>query len=124
MARKKSSKRAAKPARSGGPSLKLVRVDPSAGRALHLVFEDGEAERLWRLEPVSAREFLALLLRGEMRKGGRVVLKGAEATVEPGERNSSAPMLCLSLGHVEVCIAVERGALGALGREIERALQP
>ena len=91
---------------------------------MHLVFEDEGAERSWRLEPVSAREFLALLLKGEMRKGRRVVLKGAEATVEPGERKNSAPMLCVTLDHVEVCVSMDRKALDALGREIERVLEP
>jgi hypothetical protein len=90
---------------------------------MHLVFEDVDAERSWRLDPASVREFLALLLKGEMRKGGRVILKGAEATVEPGERTNSAPMLCVTLDHVEVCVSMDRKALGALGREIERVLE-
>jgi hypothetical protein len=90
---------------------------------MHLVFEDGDAERSWRLEPVSAREFLALLLKGAMRKGRRVVLKGAEMAVEPGERRGGTPMLCVTLDHVEVCVPMDRKALDALGKEIARALQ-
>jgi hypothetical protein len=88
---------------------------------MHLVFDDAGAERSWRLEPVSSREFLALLLKGEMRKGRRVVLKGAEAAVEPGEGRNGAPMLCVTLDHVEVCVPMDRKALDALGKEIARA---
>lgn len=91
---------------------------------MHLVFEDVDAERSWRLDSASVREFLALLLRGKMRKGGRVILNGAETTVEPGERTNGAPMLCVTLDHVEMCVSMDRKALGALGREIERALEP
>jgi hypothetical protein len=91
---------------------------------MHLVFEDIDAERSWRLDPASVREFLALLLKGEMRKGGRVLLKGAEMAVEPGERANGAPILCVTLDHVEVCVSLDRKALGALGRAIERALKP
>ena len=89
---------------------------------MHLVFDHDGAERSWRLEAVSAREFLALLLRGEMRKGKRVLVKTAEAAIEPADRLDGAPMLCLTLGHVEVCVALEKDALTALGRDIGRAL--
>ena len=104
-------------------SLKLVRIDASTGRAMHLVFKDGDAERSWRLEAVSAREFIALLLKGDMRNGRRVLVKGADAAVEPGENGSAAPMLCVTLDHVEVCMPMDRNALSALGKEIKRALQ-
>jgi hypothetical protein len=90
---------------------------------MNLVFEDEGAERSWRLDAVSSREFLALLLRGEMGKGRRVVLKGAEAAIEPGARHDGQPVLCVMLDHVEVCVQMDRQALDALGREIERALR-
>ena len=88
---------------------------------MNLVFGDEGAERSWRLDAVSSREFLALLLRCEMGKGRRVVLKGAETAIEPGARRSDEPMLCVMLDHVEVCVQMNKQALNALGREIERA---
>ena len=107
---------------NGTASLKLVRIDPR-GAGLHFVFEDGGAERRWKLEAASAREFLALLLKGEMRSGRRVMTKEAEASIEAPEKRQGAPVLCVSLGHVEICLALDRAELGALGRDIERALK-
>jgi hypothetical protein len=90
---------------------------------MHLVFDNAGAEHRWKLEPVSVREFLALLLRGEMRKGPRVVLRAAETSVEPPEKRGGAPVVRMSLGHVELCFAMDRTELGALGRDIAQALK-
>ena len=90
---------------------------------MHLVFDNAGAEHRWKLEPVSVREFLALLLRGEMRKGPRVVLKASEASIEPPEKRGGAPVVCVSLGHVELCFAMDKVELGALGKDIAQALK-
>lgn len=137
MARKKSTRRGAKAAgaRAQGssqdtpksqaipPALTLVRVEPAAGNALHLVFKDEDTERLWRLEPASVQELLALLMGGAMRGTGRVLANEGDASLEPPEKRGGSAMLCVSLNHVEVCVPMEKPALSALGREIEHALK-
>jgi hypothetical protein len=139
LARKKSTRRAAKP---GGPrpsnssskgvsgsvatpppALVLTRVDSTAGNALHLVFRDAGTERLWRLEPASVHELFALILGGSMRGSRRVLARNGEVSVEPAEKRGGAPALCMMLAQVEVCIPMGKQALRALGREIERALE-
>jgi hypothetical protein len=142
LARKKSTRRVVKASglrplsspSNGQPSsgskaarpsaLTLMRVDPTAGNALHFVFRDAETERLWRLDPASVHELFALILGGSMRGGRRVLAHDGEAQVEPAEKCGGAPALCMTLGHVEVCIPMEKQALRALSREIERALDP
>jgi hypothetical protein len=102
----------------------LKRVDPATDNALHLVFTDAETERLWRLEHASVHELFALMLGGSMSGRRRVLTRDGEASVEPPEKRGGSPALCVMLGQVEVCIPMEKQALRALGREIERALQP
>jgi hypothetical protein len=90
---------------------------------MHVVFDNAGAEHHWKLEPVSARELLALLLKGEMRRGGRVLMRTAEATIEPPERHGGEPAVCVSLGHVELCFTMDRMELGALSKDIAKALK-
>lgn len=104
-------------------ALTLMRVEPAAKNALHLVFQDEDTERLWRLEPASVQELLALLMGGAMRGTGRVLANAGDATLEPAEKRGGNAMLCVSLNHIEVCVPMHKPALSALGREIEHALK-
>ena len=49
--------------------LRLVRVEPARDSGIVLVFETGGEEHGWLLEHTTVTEFLALLLRGRMRRG-------------------------------------------------------
>lgn len=103
--------------------LKLVRVEPLRRNAISLVFESDGVERSWKLENTSTMEFLALLLRGRMLDGRRVVLPEAELTLEPPEEQGDPPTLCMAAGPLELCATVDRAGARALKADIERALR-
>lgn len=104
-------------------ALTLVRVEPLTGHAINLVFESEGEERAWRLENTSVMEFLALLLRGRMQRGGRLMLPDAEVSLEPPETKGKNPTLCMVMGSLELCAAMDRAGAGALKADIERAFK-
>lgn len=125
MARK--SERKLKPALAES-RLSLRRIDPIAGRGLSFIFEgqifEGQARELtWLLEPASVVEIFALLLRGKMRRGRRVMLDNAEATLEPAEKPGGHPQLCIAFGTLEICAPVDPAGLASLKTDLEKALK-
>lgn len=104
-------------------TLKLVRVEPTADSAIALVFEGEGEEWVWWLENTSATEFLALLLRGRIQHGRRVMLPEVELTLEPPAAKGRDPTLCLAMGPLELCAAMDRAGAKALKADIEQALK-
>lgn len=96
------------------PSLKLVRVEPSKGSCIVLVFEAGGKEYGWLLEQTSVTEFLALLLRGRMRRGRRVELDDVEVSIEPAAAIADDPFLCVAMGALELCAPMDRAIVKAI----------
>ena len=103
--------------------LKLVRVEPSGKSAVSLVFLGNGEERVWRLEQTSITEFFALLLRGRMHRGKRVLLAGAELTFEPPDEAGEDPRLCMAAGPLQLCAPMDRAGQKALKADIERSLK-
>lgn len=110
-----------KPRKSGSGKLQLVRVEPVGKKGINLVFSQDGQEHGWLLEHTSVTEFMALLLRGRMRRGRRIELEDAELTIEPPPDGSEHPQLCMALGPLEVCAPVNRSTVKALRADLDRA---
>jgi hypothetical protein len=90
-----------------------------------LVYSEASGqEQSWLLEHTSLLEFFALLLRGRMRKGRRVVLEEVDVSIEPPEKAGAQPMLCLASGPLETCAMLDRKTLASLRDEIDLILKP
>lgn len=107
--------------KSGSSKLKLVRVEPVAKKGINLIFSQDGAEHTWLLEHTSVTEFLALMLRGRMRRGRRIELEDAELTIDPPPEGSEYPLLCMALGPLEVCAPINRSTVKALRADLDRA---
>ncbi len=110
-----------KPRKSGPGKLKLVRVEPAGKKGINLIFSQDAAEHTWLLEHTSVTEFLALMLRGRMRRGRRIELEDAELTIEPPEEGGDNPYLCMALGPLEVCAPINKSTVKAIRADLERA---
>lgn len=111
----------AKPRKSASGKLNLVRVEPAGRKGITLIFSQDGQEHGWLLEHTSVAEFMALLLRGRIRRGRRVELEEAELTIEPPPSSSEHPHLCMALGPLEVCAPLNRSTVKALRADLERA---
>lgn len=108
--------------RKPGPGkLQLMRVEPAGKKGIMLIFGQDGQEHRWLLEHTSVTEFLALLLRGRMRKGRRIELDTAELTIEPPSAGTNDPQLCMALGPLEVCAPLSRSTVKALRADLGRA---
>ncbi|MEQ1608051.1 MAG: hypothetical protein ABL956_03630 [Hyphomonadaceae bacterium] len=74
-------------------SLRLVRDAPSKRSGVVPVLETGGNEHGWLLEQTSGAEFLALLLRDRMSRGGRVQLDDVELSIEPAAAIAEDPSM-------------------------------
>lgn len=106
-----------------GIYLRLVRVDPQDGRGIRFMFESAGVEHRWLLETGSVTEMIALLFKGRLRSNRRVLLGSVEVSLEPPESESEGPSLCLDVGHVEVCVPVDKAAARALRADLGRFLK-
>lgn len=104
-------------------ALTLVRVESAGRNSLSLVFTGDGEERSWKLEQTTVTEFLALLLRGRMRQGRRVMLQDVEFTLEPPETGETDLSVCLAMGPLELCAPMDRAGAKALKADIERSLR-
>lgn len=125
MARTAGSKRSGRSRKGPAASLRLTGAEPSGRNGIKLVYADeAGGEQSWLLEHTSMLEFFALVLRGRMRKGRRLVLQDFDVTVEPPEKAGSSPLLCLASGPLETCAPLDRKTLIALRKEIDQILKP
>ena len=109
------------PARKRKPApLKLIRSEPARGNGICLVFDVAGEEHSWLLEQTSVTEMLALMLKGRMRKGRRIDLDEAEITIEPPVSAGDDPLLCVSIGPLEICVPVDRAAAKAIRADLDR----
>lgn len=113
-------KKDGKARKSAGGKLQLVRVEPAGKKGITLVFSHDGDEFRWLLEQTSVTEFLALLLRGRMKRGRRVELDKAELTIEPPPAGSDQPQLCMALGPLEVCAPLSRATAKAIRADLDR----
>lgn len=88
-----------------------------------LVFESGGEERGWLLEHTSMAEFMALMLRGRVRRGRRIELDEVEVTIEPPVVLADNPLLCLAMGPLELCAPVDRATVKAMRTDLDRAMK-
>lgn len=109
-----------KPRKSGPGKLQLVRVEPAGKKGIYLIFNQDGVEHSWLLEHTSVTEFLALMLRGRMRRGRRIELEDAELTIEPPPEGSDIPQLCMALGPLEVCAPINRATVKAIRADLDR----
>lgn len=101
--------------------LRLIGTEPAGGHGLRLIFEgDGQAYS-WLLDMTSTSELLALLLRGRLRKGRRVMLE-ADVALEPPEGGDPRPHLSLSAGPLDAGVLLDAPTLAELRRDIDRFL--
>lgn len=103
--------------------MRLMRVDAPDGSSLVMIFDDGGAERRWKLEAATPIEFFALLLRGRMRRGMQVVAPEASVSLDRAPEPDTGPELRLSLGLLDICAPMRRSDLKQLRAEIEAALR-
>ena len=90
-----------------------------------MVYQDEAGqERGWLMQKTSVVEFLALLLRGRMWRGRRVVIDKAEVTIEPPDKPGGLPALCLATGLLVSCAPLEHASLEALRDDINAVLRP
>lgn len=113
--------KAVKARKSRPGKLQLIRVEPAGKKGINLLFSQDGQEHSWLLEQTSVTEFLALLLRGRMRRGRRIELEKAELTIEPPPSGGSDPQLCMALGPLEVCAPLSRSTVKAMRADLERA---
>jgi len=111
----------ARPRKPASGKLKLIRVEPAGKKGITLIFSQDSEEHGWLLEHTSVTEFMALLLRGRIRRGRRVELEDAELTIDPPPSGSEHPHLCMALGPLEVCTPLNRSTVKALRADLERA---
>lgn len=116
----RNQKKTAKSQKSDSGKLTLVRVEPAGKKGINLVFNQSGQEQRWLLEHTSVTEFLALLLRGRMRKGRRIEFDKAELAIEPPPAGSDEPQLCMALGPLEVCASLSRSTVKAIRADLER----
>lgn len=104
-------------------ALKLVRVEPKSRKGILLVFESGGEEQGWLLAQTSITEFMALLLRGQMRSGRRIQLDEVEVTIEPPAVFADDPLLCVAMGPLEFCAPVDQATVKAMRADLNRAMK-
>lgn len=115
--------------RSGAPkggtmepsALRLVRAESAGAKGIVLIYESHGQEHAWLLDHTSAREVMALLMKGRLNKGSRVVVEG-EVALEPPEDPEAEPHLCFCAGPLESCMPIDRSSLKDLRRDIDRFL--
>ncbi len=103
------------------PTLRLVRTEAAGADGILMVYESGGQEHTWLLEHTSSIEVMALLMRGRLKNGRRVVVD-AEVALEPPDVDEERPHLCFTAGPLESCVPVDRAVLGDLRRDIDRFL--
>jgi hypothetical protein len=105
-------------------SLRLTGMQASGRDGVRLVYaEESGEEKSWLLDQTSVLELFALLLRGRMRKGRRLVLDDVEVTLEPPEKARAGPLLCFVSDPLEICATLDRKTLTALRGEIDQVLK-
>lgn len=101
--------------------LRLIGTEPAGGQGLRLIFEADGRVYSWMLDSTSPSELLALLLRGRLRKGRRVMLE-ADVALEPPEGSDPRPHLSLSAGPLDAGVPLDGPTLRELRRDIDRFL--
>lgn len=101
--------------------LQLVRTEPAGAHGIRLIFAAEGQEFSWLLDNTSPSELLALVLKGRLRTGRRVMLE-ADVALEPPEAGERRPHLSLSAGPLDACVPLDPPALSDLRRDIDRFL--